>query len=141
MNITITYAVLKDFEYLKKKDSHINAERLYKKISDKEIIIAKDNTEHIGWLRFGYFWDMIPIMNMLTVEDKYQKKGIGTKIVKYWEREMKKCNYQFVMTSSQADETAQHFYRKLGYHDMGALFEINDGPVEIFFLKMLSKDT
>ena len=93
--------------------------------------------KHIGWLRFGYIWDTIPFMSMLAIEDEYQKKGIGTNLTKFWEREMKKCKHKLVMTSSQADEEAQHFYRKLGYHDMGALFEINDGPAEIFFSKKL----
>ncbi|MFA4815129.1 MAG: GNAT family N-acetyltransferase [Candidatus Gracilibacteria bacterium] len=137
MKISITYATLKDLEYLKKNDIHIDIKRLEKKISDKELIIAKDNMKHIGWLRFGYIWDTIPFMSMLAIEDEYQKKGIGTNLTKFWEREMKKCKHKLVMTSSQADEEAQHFYRKLGYHDMGALFEINDGPAEIFFSKKL----
>ena len=137
MKISISYAALKDLTYLKKNDTHIDGKKLKKKISDKEIIIIKDDKNNIGWLRFGYFWDMIPFINMLVLEDKYQKKGIGTKVVKFWEREMKKDKHKLVMTSSQADEKAQHFYRKLGYNDMGALFGINDGPAEIFFSKKL----
>lgn len=125
-------------DYLKENDTHISAEKLEKKLSDKEVIIAKDGKICVGWLRFGYFWDFIPFMNLIAIEDKYQKKGIGSKLVQFWEEEMKKNGYDLVMTSTQADEGAQHFYRKIGYHDMGALFEINNGPVEIILSKTIS---
>jgi len=31
------------------------------------ILIAEDNGNPIGWLRWGLFWDEIPFMNMLGV--------------------------------------------------------------------------
>jgi hypothetical protein len=44
------------------------------------------------------------------------------------------------MTSTQIDEEAQHFYRKLGYKERGGLFL--DGtpfqqPQEVFMIKIL----
>jgi len=137
MKISIIYATSKDINYLKKNDSHISLKMLKKKVFGKEILIAKDGKTYIGWLRFGYFWDIIPFMSMLAIEDDYQRKGIGKQLVQFWEKAMKKEKSKFIMTSSRADETAQHFYRKLGYHDAGALFEINNGPAEVFFIKTL----
>jgi len=46
--------------------------------------------------------------------------------------------YNLVMTSTQANEQAQHFYRKLGYKDSGCLL-LHDDPVEIFFVKQLNE--
>ena len=44
------------------------------------------------------------------------------------------------LTSTQSDESAQHFYRKLGYKDCGCLV-INEGPLaqpaELFLSKVL----
>ena len=34
-----------------------------------------------------------------------------------------------IMTSTQVDEQAQHFYRKLGYRDRGSLF-LDHTPLE-----------
>ena len=34
---------------------------------------------------------------------------------------MKKLGYSMVFLSTQADEDAQHFYRKLGYVDCGGI--------------------
>jgi len=44
------------------------------------------------------------------------------------------------MTSTQVDEDAQHFYRKMGYQDAGGLL-INipeyKQPMEMFFVKRI----
>lgn len=54
----------------------------------------------------------------------------------FWENEMVRLGYDKVMTSSQANESAQHFYRKLGYQDAGSFFPFcND--LEIIFTKEL----
>ena len=51
---------------------------------------------------------------------------------------MKEQGYGMVMTSTQVDETAQHFYRKLGYKDSGG-FVIDipafAQPMEMIFIK------
>lgn len=136
MKIISTYATQKHFKWLKKKDHHISEVTLKKKISDKEILIALSENEILGWLRFGFFWDNNPFMNMLFIEEPYRSKGIGKKLVQFWESEMKKRKFKMVMTSSQSDENAQHFYRKIGYVDSGSLTLPNE-PLEIIFIKKL----
>jgi len=54
---------------------------------------------------------------MLFVDLPKQKKGYGRELMSYWENEMRDQGYGMVMTSTQVDENAQHFYRKLGYKD------------------------
>lgn len=54
-----------------------------------------------------------------------------------WENEMKLLGYIAVMTSTNSDEQAQHFYRKLGYKDCGCLIldmPKMEQPTELFFL-------
>ncbi|MBU1177824.1 GNAT family N-acetyltransferase [Patescibacteria group bacterium] len=139
----ISYATAEDLVYLEKNDNHIDQQKVKEKVDRRQVIIVKDGQTPIGWLRFGYLYDIIPFMNMLALEDEYRKQGIGSKLVKFWEGEMKKAGHKMVLTSSQANEDAQHFYRKIGYEDAGALFGINDepesvgDPVEVFFLKRL----
>lgn len=54
--------------------------------------------------------------------------------MRFWEEDMRRRGYKMVMISTQADEEAQHFYRKLGYIDCGAL--VLDGqPTELFIKK------
>ena len=109
----------KDFEILSKHDKHISAEILKKKISDKNILIAETDKKFAGWLRYNLFWDEIPFMNMLFVLEKFRAIGIGEKLVLEWEKLMSEQGYKFLLTSTQANEYAQHFYRKQGYKDLG----------------------
>lgn len=136
MKITSAYATQKNFDWLKTRDHHISELTLKKKIDNKEIIITQSESGILGWLRFGFFWDSIPFMNMLFIEETHRSKGIGKKLVQFWESEMKKQKYKMVMASSQSDEDAQHFYRKLGYVDAGSLM-LPKEPLEVIFIKKL----
>lgn len=115
-----------DFEILSRNDKHVSAEMLKKKISDKNILIAEKNGEFAGWLRYNLFWDEMPFMNMLFVIEKFRGTGIGRELVRNWEKMMSEQGYKFLLTSTQADEYAQHFYRKPGYSDLGGFFPFGE---------------
>jgi hypothetical protein len=58
--------------------------------------------------------------------------------MEFWENEMQQLGYKILKTSTQVDEDAQHFYRKLGYQDAGGLLlSVPDyqQPMELFFIK------
>ena len=77
---------------------------------------------------------------MLFVDWSCQKQGYGHKLMEYWENDMKEQGYGMVLVSTQVDEEAQHFYRKLGYKDCGG-FTIDipgyEQPMEMFMSKAL----
>jgi len=129
--------IIQDFVFLQENDHHIPPKTLRLKIEQGEIIVIKIEGQTAGWLRYGYFWDLIPMMNMLSIEECYQRKGFGTKLIAFWESKMKERGYNQVMTSTLSNEQAQHFYRKLGYKDVGALL-LPDEALEILFIKTLS---
>ncbi len=135
--IKIRFASGQDNNYLVHNDRHIKLEVVEKKIEDAEIIVVLNNERNIGWLRFNYFWDEIPFMNMLWIEEDYRRKGIGTRLVNFWEIEMQQRDKSQVMTSTSSDETTQHFYRKLQYQDCGSLSLLGE-VLEFFFLKSLN---
>lgn len=120
----IRYADLTDKALILKHDSHIRADVCGEIIKNGRILLFSVNGRFAGWLRFGLFWDEIPFMNMLYLLDEYRGKGYGTQLVSFWETEMKKRGFDKVMTSTQANEFAQHFYRKLGYNDAGGFFRL-----------------
>ena len=133
----IEYGSEVNFQFILDNDRHVSKELIENKLKEKEIIIAKDeDNKIIGWLRYSYFWDNTPFMNMLYINANYRNKGIGKELVLFWEKEMKKKGYKFLMTSTLSNEDAQHFYRKLGYKDSGSLLLPNE-PLEIIFIKKL----
>lgn len=133
----IVVAADSDCGYIRGHDRHISGSLIQVKIRAKEIYIVRDENEiNIGWMRFGYFWDNTPFMNMLWIDEQHRGKGAGRMVVHFWEHEMKNNGYKLVMTSTQANEEAQHYYRKLGYRDAGCLILENE-PMEIILTKKL----
>lgn len=140
-DIVIRYADDSDLEYLVQNDNYVTEAIVKKKILDRQLIICLKDKTHVGWLRFGFFWDTIPFMNLIFFIEDARRKGYGRKLVAFWEKEMWVQGFKMVISSTNSDEEAQHFYRKLGYRDCGLLLLPRDlfpnESSELFLVKIL----
>jgi len=134
--LIIRPAITTDLTILANHDKDIPIALLTEKIARGEIIVAYENSNFVGWLRHGLFWDIIPFMNMLSLLPEYQRQGIGRRIVFFWESQMKAQGHKHVMTSTLQEEHAQHFYTALGYKAAGGFFPPGD-TYELIFTKSL----
>lgn len=136
----IGYVQLSDKEFWYSLDGHLPNKEFEKKVRDKQGYILLEDDKPVGLLRFNLFWDNTPFCNMLFVDWNYQRRGFGKTLMEYWEADMKSQGYGVLLTSTQVDEEAQHFYRKLGYKDCGG-FVIDipkyEQPMEMFFIKAI----
>jgi len=136
----IEYAASGDAAVWLRFDRHISEAELLLKIQNRRCWLLKENGAPVGVLRYNLFWDNLPFLTLIYLEESARGKGYGKTALEHWEAEMRALGYPCVMTSTQADETAQHFYRKLGYRDAGCLvldIEPIKQPTEIFFVKAL----
>jgi GNAT superfamily N-acetyltransferase len=138
--LEIRYATETDKAFWFTLDGHMNESEFALKIRDRRGYIISDDNTPIGIMRYNLFWDNTPFLTLIHLKDTYHGKGFGRQAMLHWENEMRDLGYKMVMTSTQADEQAQHFYRKLGYVDRGCL--ILDGtpfeqPQEMFLIKIL----
>ena len=118
-------------------DKHLSQKEFNNKVSSKSGYVLLADDMSVGLLRYSLFWDSIPFCNMLYIDARYQRKGYGKKLMAHWEEEMKAQGYERLLTSTQADEEAQHFYRKLGYQDCGGLVMDVPGPMELILMKAI----
>lgn len=136
----IRYALESDRSFWRKLDSHLPDEEFDRKVRDRQAYILTDGGEPRGLLRYNLFWDTIPFCNLLFIESGFRGRGFGRALMEHWEADMRSLGFGMLLLSTQSDEDAQHFYRKLGYRDCGALLLTLPGfeqPTELFFCKGL----
>ncbi len=134
--MTIRRAAQADIKLIHEHDVHISEQELATSISLGRVYVAEESGSLAGWLRYNLFWDNTPFMNMLYVMENYRGQGFGKSLVDRWEKDMCAEGYKAVLTSTQSDEFAQHFYVKLGYKAIGG-FSIGIDPYELIFAKEL----
>ncbi len=134
--IEIRYMQVYDKAFWYTLDKHLPESEFDLKVRDKRGYVLLSNGTPIGILRWNLFWDNTPFCTLLYIANEYQRQGYGKKLMEHWENDMKANGYSFVLTSTQADEQAQHFYRKIGYRDCGSLI-LPAEPTELFLMKEL----
>ena len=110
------------------------------KVRNRQGYVCIRDRKIIGILRFNLFWDKIPFCTLLYVEAGYRGQGYGKQLMERWERDMKALGCGMVITSTQVDEEAQHFYRKIGYRDSGGFVVDIPGyeqPMEMIMIKAI----
>lgn len=117
----IRYVQAEDREFWYSLDQHLPEVEFVNKVRDKRGYVLLEDGVPIGLLRYNLFWDNTPFCTMLFIDWERQREHYGRKMMEHWERDMKSQGYGMVLTSTQVDEAAQHFYRKLGYKDCGDL--------------------
>ncbi len=136
--INVRYARMEDEEFWYRLDKHLSKAEFKNKIRDQRGYIISEDDRPAGLLRYNLFWDSIPFCTLLFIEQESQGRGYGRALMEHWERDMKRLGCGMLLVSTQVDENAQHFYRKLGYKDCGGLVVDIPGyeqPMEMFLAK------
>ena len=110
------------------------------KVRNRQGYVCILDKKVIGILRYNLFWDSIPFCTMLYIDSQYRNSGYGKQLMERWEQDMKSAGCGMVMTSTQVNEEAQHFYRRLGYKDAGGFVVDTPGyeqPMEMIMIKAI----
>ncbi len=119
-------------------DRHLPTDVFARKVRDRMGYVLSADGQRTGILRWSLFWDSIPFCNLLFIRDGWQRQGLGRQLMERWEKDMAMQGFPLVMVSTQADETAQYFYRALGYRDCGGFilpFPGYEQPLEVIMAK------
>lgn len=136
----IRYVKLEDQEFWYRLDKHLPKQEFERKVREKRGYVLLSDRNPVGLLRYNLFWDNTPFCTMLYIDEGSRNKGYGKILMEYWEKDMKELGYDMLLTSTQVDEEAQHFYRKLGYKDCGGLLidiPRHAQPMELFLIKRI----
>lgn len=138
--IKIEYVTSKDKDFWYSLDKHLPEKEFENKVQRKQGYVLFADGKPVGLMRYNLFWDNTPFCTLIFVDWQEQHKGYGQQLLAHWEEDMKAQGYGMALTSTQVDESAQHFYRKNGYKDCGSLVMDIPGfeqPMEMFMSKAL----
>ncbi len=136
INYKIRYVNDADKDFWFALDKHLSVAQFEKKVRDRQGYILSVDDTPIAILRYNLFWDNTPFCTMLYVSQSYQNQGYGTALMYYWDNEMQSLGYDLLLVSTRADETSQHFYRKIDYIDCGALDIANEATELILYKRI-----
>ena len=134
--MNIRYMTPEDRAFARTLRDHATDEQFALRVQAQNGYVLEEDGVSVGIMHHCIFWDSLPVMNLIYLPEEHRRKGYGAKAVRAWEDDMRRRGYEMVMISTQADEEAQHFYRKLSYADCGAWF-LDQQPAELFMKKTL----
>ncbi|MDO5112132.1 MAG: GNAT family N-acetyltransferase [Clostridia bacterium] len=133
-DILVRFANAEDFENIPalREDAFLSNARhaAYR----AHVVIAEEAADFRGYLLFGLYKDAIPFMHKLYVAPAHRSKGYAGEIIGKWEALMQEDGYKRVMLTTSSLNTAQNFYRLMGYRDIGSL-TLPGEALEMVFLK------
>ena len=132
-----------DKEFVMNIDTHVNDDGYKNRVFTKSGYVIWEGNQRIGIMMHCILWDNLPFLNFIFIKEEFRGKGFAKQAILNWEQEMKNQGYKMTLISTQADEGAQHLYRKIGYVDCGGLLFNGtpfDQPMEVFFRKVLQED-
>ena len=139
----IRYVALPDREGWFALDRRLPEAEFEEKVRTRRGLVYLEDGRIAGILRWNLFWDEIPFCTLLYIREDCRGKGYGRALMARWEADMAARGHGMVLTSTQADETAQLFYRKLGYGDCGGFAPHIPGyaqPTELILAKGLEAE-
>ena len=135
----IRLANAEDKKQIVKYDCHIPHDKVGACIRNGLMNVLCDGDKIVGILRYNLFWQTIPFLDLLYIDEAYRGRGWGSRMMADWEETMKRMGYPYVMLSTQEDETAKFFYEKIGYRRIGAFLPPKQDADEVMYLKELTE--
>lgn len=136
--MSIRKARAQDTAFVLHNDKYIAPENLERRIALGAVYVKELDGVPIGYLRYNLFWDSKPFVNRIYIEEAWRGNGHGTALMEHWEEEMRQMGYAHAMAAASSDESAQHFYTRLGYRAIGG-FTPEGEPYEILMGKLLTQ--
>ena len=136
-NITVRLAGLDDLALISHKE--LSQDKILEKIRQGEIFLLMINDQPAGSLWVGFLWDFVPFIDLIYINDAYQKRGLSHILLGCVEDHLREQGYDVLYSSSQMDEPLpQAWHRHVGFTECGVINGMNDGGIgEVFFRKTL----
>ena len=130
----------KDIPHLETVDrqfeDHSHLDLLQRAVGEGRVVVAELGDGIVGYVLWGYFWDMIPMSIMARVLEPHRRRGLGRRLYEAVERDLRRRGCTFWLSSTdETNENSQRFHESCGFRRIGALAELGQGVREVFYRK------
>lgn len=102
----------------------------------QRLLLAQDGNAPIAYLVYQVLWGNTAFLSLVKVLPEYQRRGIGTTMVKLLEERLVSLGFKSYVTSSErVNQQTKRLLPALGFTELGELSMSHGG--EIFYLKTL----
>src|SRR5687768_14024748 len=105
MSVMTRPASASDLSSLAELDKHLSSGALAEVVLAGRVMVVEVDDVVVGCLRWGLFWDQVPFMNLLWVLPDWRGQGLGTALVKAWEKAQAAVGHVLVLTSTVSAES------------------------------------
>ena len=137
-------ATLADLPAIQDVDRSLD-QRLTKKsvlqhaIEGGRVAVALDGDDVSGYLRWEWFWDLVPLCVFVRVRPSHQRTGVGRALYAHVEADLVRRGCDFWLSSTEeTNDRSLRFHRTLGFRLVGALSDLGQDAREIFMRKDLA---
>ncbi len=115
------------------------ADVLRRAVTEGQIVLAESAGEGlVGYVRWGYFWDSIPLCLTARVKPEHRRRGLGRRLYEHIEDTFRRSGCRFWLSSTEeTNENSQRFHGACGFRPVGTLAELGQSEREIFYRKDL----
>ena len=90
----------------------------------------------VGYIRWDYLWDTIPLCLTVCVKPEHQRRGLGRRLCGHAEDSFRRAGCDFwLSTTEETNDVSIRFHEALGFRRIGALGELGQDVPEVFYRK------
>lgn len=92
------------------------------RLQEKRVFIAKHNNQPIGLICYTVWWGNTPFLELVHIQDKFQRQGIGRSLLIRVAKEIKLEKFKKLISSCENDNNDSHaFHDALGFEKLNSL--------------------
>lgn len=92
------------------------------RIYEKRVFIAHHENKPIGLLTYTIWWGNTPFLELIHIQDDFQRQGIGKRLLKEVSKEIQSKKLKKLTSSCEEDNDDSHaFHKALGFEKLNSL--------------------
>lgn len=106
------------------------------RMQEKRVLIAQSGDQNIGLLCYTIWWGNTPFLELVHIQDKFQRQGIARALIKEAAQDIQAKGFKTLISSCEIDnENSLSFHKALAFQKLNTL-NLPHGEEQFFSLPL-----